>query len=128
MFERKFFRCNHCGNLFEAVIDAGVPVFCCGEVMQALQANAGDGATEKHVPVIERNGDTVTVKVGSAAHPMLEEHSIQWILLAQDGRTERVALKPGEAPEATFALRSKDAPLTAYEYCNLHGLWVAESE
>ena len=31
---------------------------------EELTANTTDGAHEKHVPVIEQNGNTVTVKVG----------------------------------------------------------------
>ncbi len=33
-----------------------------------LIANTVDAAQEKHVPVIEINGETVTVKVGSVEH------------------------------------------------------------
>jgi superoxide reductase len=94
--------------------------------MQLLAANSTDAAAEKHVPVIERSGDTVTVSVGSVPHPMLDEHFIQWILVAQDGFTQRAALKPGAEPKATFKVAA-GAPVTAYEYCNLHGLWVAEA-
>ena len=39
-----------------------------------LVANTTDGAYEKHVPVIEHNGDSVVVKVGSVAHPMMDVH------------------------------------------------------
>ena len=33
-------------------------------------------------------------------------------------------LKPGMKPEAVFKVTDK--PVAAYEYCNLHGLWMAE--
>ena len=36
--EQKFYICKHCGNIIEKVEDKGVPVVCCGEVMQELQA------------------------------------------------------------------------------------------
>jgi superoxide reductase len=126
MSEQKFYRCNHCKNLFDVIIDGGVTPSCCGEPMQLLVANTTDGAAEKHVPVIERNGDKVTVKVGSVTHPMLEEHYIQWIAVVQDGTLQRATLKPGDTPEAVFTLTTPNAPVTAYEYCNLHGLWTAE--
>ena len=29
-------------------------------------------------------------------------------------------------PKADFAVAAGDAPVKVYEYCNLHGLWVAE--
>ncbi|MDR0357183.1 MAG: desulfoferrodoxin [Clostridiales Family XIII bacterium] len=127
MFKRKFYRCDHCGNLFDVVDDAGVTPICCGESMRILEPNTTDGAAEKHVPVIERNGDKVVVKVGSAPHPMLQEHYIQWVAVVQEDRIQFATLKPGATPEATFALADANGPITAYEYCNLHGLWVAES-
>ena len=46
-------------------------------VGKELTANTVDAAFEKHVPVIEQSGDTVTVKVGSVEHPMLDAHYIQ---------------------------------------------------
>ncbi|MDR3071890.1 MAG: desulfoferrodoxin [Clostridiales Family XIII bacterium] len=126
MTEKKFYKCNHCGNLLGVVNDSGLVPVCCGEEMQVLKANTTDAATEKHVPVIEKNGDTVTVKVGSVEHPMLEEHFIQWIAITSDGITQRKPLNPGEKPEATFKVVG-NSTVTAYEYCNLHGLWAAEA-
>jgi superoxide reductase len=124
MIEKKFYRCNHCGNLFGVAIDGGVTPSCCGEAMELLKANTTDAAQEKHVPVIERSGDTVTVKVGSIEHPMLEEHFIQFVMVCDGAKTYKAALKPGEKPQATFT--GVAGKVTAYEYCNLHGLWAAE--
>ncbi|MDR2487551.1 MAG: desulfoferrodoxin [Clostridiales Family XIII bacterium] len=124
---KKFYICNHCGNIFGVIKDAGVTPICCGEPMPELVANTTDAAQEKHVPVIERNGTQVTVKVGSVAHPMQDDHYIGWIVLSQGSLTQRKSLNPGEAPEATFTVPDAAAPLVAYEYCNLHGLWKAEA-
>ena len=93
-------------------------------VGEELTANTTDGAYEKHVPVIEQNGDTVTVKVGSVEHPMLDVHYIGWILLETEQGFQIHYLKPGMKPEASFRVNEK--VLAAYEYCNLHGLWKAE--
>ncbi|MDR2770554.1 MAG: desulfoferrodoxin Dfx [Clostridiales Family XIII bacterium] len=122
----KFYQCEICGNLFETIEDAGVVPTCCGVDMTELEANASDGAGEKHVPVLERDGKNLKVKVGSVSHPMEEKHYINWIVVRQGARVQRVALKPGATPEAAFVLDGAD-PVTAYEYCNLHGLWKAES-
>ena len=92
---------------------------------EELTANTTDGAHEKHVPVIEQQGDHVTVKVGSMEHPMLEAHYIQWILLETATGYQKKDLKPGEKPEAEFAVT--EPILAAYEYCNLHGLWMANA-
>ena len=85
-------------------------------------ANATDAAREKHVPVVTVEGNTVSVTVGSVEHPMTEEHYITWIYLETEKGGQRKALKPGEAPSATFTLID-DEPVGVYEYCNLHGLW-----
>ena len=118
-----FYRCEHCGNIVAYIHDSGVRCQCCGEEMKPLVPNTSDGAGEKHVPVIEQNGRTVTVTVGSVEHPMLDAHYIEWIMLETKEGRQRKALKPGEKPVATFALTDADAVVAAYEYCNLHGLW-----
>ncbi len=84
-----------------------------------------DGAYEKHVPVIEQQGDHVTVRVGSVAHPMADVHYIEWIVLETAGGYQKKDLQPGMTPEAEFAVT--EPVVAAYEYCNLHGLWKAEA-
>ena len=95
--------------------------------MEELLPGITDGAHEKHVPVIEINGRDVTVSVGSAAHPMMEEHFIMWIALETKQGAQRKPLNPGDEPKASFALAPGDEVVAAYEYCNLHGLWKAEA-
>lgn len=126
MSERKFFVCKHCGNIVGMVYDSGVNVACCGEAMAELVPNTVDAAQEKHVPVVTVDGNLVHVAVGSVEHPMLEAHYIQWIYLETVKGGQRKTLKPGEKPEATFALTEDDKAIAAYEYCNLHGLWKKE--
>lgn len=124
---QKFFLCERCGNLVGIVKESGVPMMCCGQKMTELKPNTSDGAQEKHVPVLFREGDKVTVQVGSVAHPMLPAHYIEWISLETKQGNQRKALQPGEAPQAVFALSEGDEPVAAYAYCNLHGLWKAEA-
>ena len=73
---REIYRCNVCGNIVE-VLRAGAQMSCCGAPMTLLRENTTDGATEKHVPIIERFDDGWKVTVGSTEHPMTEEHYIQ---------------------------------------------------
>ncbi len=122
----KFFKCEHCGNIAVKVVDAGVPMMCCGEKMTELVAGAVDAAVEKHVPVVAVDGATVTVKVGEVEHPMLAEHFIQFVVLETTAGFQVAQLVPETAPEAVFALPEGATALRAYEYCNLHGLWVKE--
>ena len=121
----RFLICKHCGNIITLLEDSGVPVVCCGEDMTELTANTSDGATEKHVPVIETEGSKVTVSVGSVAHPMLPEHHIVWIYLQTSLGGQIKYLEVGAEPKATFALSEGEALKAAFEYCNLHGLWKA---
>ena len=93
-------------------------------VGEEVIANTTDGAYEKHVPMIEVQDETVTVKVGSIEHPSLPEHYIEWILLETVQGFQIHYLKPGMKPEAVFKVNEK--AVAAYEYCNLHGLWKAE--
>lgn len=125
--ELKFYVCSHCGNIIAFVKNTGVPVMCCGEKMQELTANTTDAAQEKHVPVIQQEGDRVTVQVGSVAHPMTEEHDIEWICLQSAQGNQRKCLKPGDQPQAAFMLCPGDQVKAAFAYCNLHGLWKAEA-
>lgn len=122
--ERNYMKCSICGNLIGVIQDSGVVPVCCGTPMQHLSPNTTDAAQEKHVPVIERSGSAVTVKVGSAMHPMSPEHYIQWVALAQGNKTQRVALAPTDSPEVAFQCEA--GPATVYAYCNLHGLWASE--
>lgn len=87
--------------------------------------NTTDGAYEKHVPVIIHNSDSVLVKVGSVPHPMLEQHYITMIVLETATGYQKKELKPGEKPIASFAVT--EPVVAAYEYCNLHGLWMAKA-
>jgi superoxide reductase len=89
--------------------------------MKLFKENTTDAAREKHVPVVEKSGDTVNVKVGSVAHPMEEKHYIEWVEIIADGEAYRQFLSPGGTPEASFKIDAEK--VTAREYCNLHGLW-----
>lgn len=125
MAQAKFYRCKHCGNIVYVVVDGNVVPSCCGEPMELLSANTTDGATEKHVPVVSRDGSKLVVKVGEVAHPMLPEHYIEFIALETEQGVNLKRLAPGQQPEAHFAL-PEDQHAVAYEFCNRHGLWKSE--
>ncbi|MBD3181150.1 desulfoferrodoxin [Candidatus Poribacteria bacterium] len=113
--------CEICGNIVE-VLHGGVgELVCCDEPMELMEENTVDAAKEKHVPVVEKADHGISVKVGSVAHPMLDEHYIEWIEIIADGKSYKSFLEPGEKPEATFCIDADE--VTARAYCNLHGLW-----
>jgi superoxide reductase len=115
------YKCEICGNIVEMLHEGVGELICCGEPMKLMEENTVDAAKEKHVPVVEKAGDGVKVKVGSVAHPMEEKHYIEWVEVIADGKAYREFLKPGTAPEAVLNLKAEN--VTAREYCNLHGLW-----
>ena len=126
--ELTFYKCNYCGNLLVPAIDAHVVPECCGAPMEELKANTTDAAVEKHVPAIERDADGkhIIVSVGSVAHPMTEDHYIQFIVLVHGDRFGVISLKPGAGPKACCAFDDNSGAFAAYAYCNLHGMWKAE--
>ncbi len=119
-----FYRCSHCGNVSIKLVDKKVPMFCCGEPMQELNANTTDAAQEKHVPVVTVDGQNVEVLVGSVAHPMTEEHHIAFIVLQTNLGYQVKELDHTGAPNASFVLLKDEKCVAVYEYCNLHGLWA----
>lgn len=123
--KQKFYICRHCGNLVGMVHDSGVPIVCCGEKMQPLVPNTVEASGEKHLPAVTMEDGVLHVRVGSVEHTMLPEHYIQWIYVMTENGGQRRALKPGDAPEASFCLGG-DKAVAVYAYCNLHGLWMTQ--
>ncbi len=121
--EQKLYICEHCGNIIVYVKRSGVPVMCCGEKMKEIIPGTADASLEKHVPVVEVDGNKVTVSVGSVAHPMVPEHYIEWISLETKEGSQRKILVPGSLPKVEFMITDTDEVVAAYAYCNLHSLW-----
>ena len=120
----RFYRCVHCGNVIEKLVDSGVPVVYCGEKMAELVPGVVDADLEKHVPHVTRLGNgSLKVEVGSVHHPMLKEHHIAFIYVETTDGGVKVLLK--EEPVAEVCC-CKSKPVAVYEYCNLHGLWKTE--
>lgn len=117
------YKCEVCGNMVEMVHAGAGTLVCCNQNMTLMEAGVTDGATEKHVPVVEKIDGGFKVTVGAVNHPMEEKHYVEWIEVIADGQAYRQFLNPGDAPVATFMTTA--TTVTAREYCNLHGLWKA---
>jgi len=121
------YKCERCGNFVEVLHTGKGALVCCGEPMELLETRTMDAGTEKHLPVVEKTGDaagTIMVKVGDVAHPMADEHYIEWIEVVTDTYAERAFLSPGQEPSALFA--TIERPKAVRSYCNVHGLWERE--
>lgn len=118
----EIYKCEICGNIIEVLHGGAGTLVCCGQPMKLMQENTVDASKEKHVPVYEVKGNTVTVNIGSIPHPMEDKHYIEWIQIITDKKSYRHFLKPGETPTATFEVDGKIKKVR--EYCNLHLLWA----
>ena len=115
----QIYKCEVCGNITEVLHIGADSLVCCGQPMKLQVENTVDAAKEKHVPVIVGN----LVKIGEVPHPMEEKHFIEFIeATSESGEKAKVFLKPGDKPQAEFCFK----PVSAREYCNLHGLWIKE--
>ena len=127
MCEIRFYVCEHCGNIVGLIHNAGVPMMCCGQKMTELTPNTVEASVEKHLPVVNVDGDKVYVEIGSNPHPMLPEHHIVWVYLQTDRGGQRKCLEVGGEPKVAFAL-ADEKPVAVFAYCNLHGLWKTDIE
>ncbi|HOV16407.1 MAG TPA: desulfoferrodoxin [Candidatus Cloacimonadota bacterium] len=120
---QQLYHCPICGNVVEVQYVGGGTLVCCGKEMELLNANSVDAAKEKHVPIVEGDETSVTVKVGSVPHPMLAEHYIAMVeVITSDNQVLKQELKAGMEPLAVFNIPLSKV-LFAREYCNIHGLW-----
>jgi len=94
---------------------------CCGAPMELQVEKTEDEGYEKHVPVVEQTEKGINIKVGSVAHPMEENHYIEWIELVTDEKSYMRFLKPGQEPTARFCKKADG--FTIRVYCNVHRLW-----
>lgn len=101
-------------------------ISCRGEILTAQKVGLVDAAREKHIPVLEVNGNSVKVKVGAVEHPMLNEHHISWVCLKSEKGLQFKELPAGGKPEVEFLLTPDDKAIEAYEFCNLHGVWMGK--
>ncbi|MDD3263311.1 MAG: desulfoferrodoxin [Candidatus Nanoarchaeia archaeon] len=126
MKEGNIYKCEVCGNTISLLVVGGGDLVCCGQEMLLMEEKTQEKeGKEKHVPVIEIDGNTVKVKVGSVSHPMEENHYISLIQLLKDG--DVVAgkrLYPGDEPVAEFEL-TQTTGVSARILCNIHGVWIS---
>jgi superoxide reductase len=119
------YKCDVCGNIVEVMHGGKGKLKCCGSKMELMVENTVDAAKEKHVPVMEKIDGGVKIKLGEVAHPMEEEHYIEWIEILTGNKSYTCFLNPGYSPEAEFKTDVDADNIIARAYCNLHGHWKA---
>jgi desulfoferrodoxin-like iron-binding protein len=106
-----------------------------GGVHTVEDIDAADDFSKKHVPYIalERDGEwvTITVEVGHyVAHPNVPDHWIEYIAILANGApimTVDYAAGVVEPKVVTKAMLDPGTKVAAFERCNLHGVWAAET-
>ena len=128
MKELNLYYCETCKNLVEVLNNnPTLNLQCCGKDMKKIEANTTDGATEKHMPVINIEDNSLFIQVGEIMHPMSEEHYISCIYVVDDlGNYEKITLKPSDNPEVSVDFNENAKKLNIYSYCNLNGLLKKE--
>jgi superoxide reductase len=126
MQKKSIYKCDGCGAVVESLWSGDQALFCCGKEMTELVPNSVDASKEKHVPVIERQGTKVTVRVGEVAHPMTKEHFILFVELIVGNKVLRHDFKEGDSEAVAVFFVEENVPLIAREYCNLHGFWTTK--
>ncbi|MDR2967731.1 MAG: desulfoferrodoxin [Methanobacteriaceae archaeon] len=118
------YRCNVCGNMVEIIKEGlGESISCCNQEMELLEERQLDVGPEKHIPIIEKDGEKIIVKMGEVPHPMEEEHYICFVELFVGDKIYRETLEVGDDPKAVFEVCADIDDVKAREYCSIHGLW-----
>jgi len=127
----ELYKCEICGNVVEIMHEGAGELVCCGKPMSLINSNISDKEelNDKHVPVIEKVIDGYKIRVGATAHPMTEEHHIDFVqAISKDEKYVKTKfLSVNDEPE--LAVKCKcEASLWARALCNIHGLFKKEFE
>lgn len=120
------YKCALCGNVVSVLEAHDGELVCCGQPMNLLEEKTAKlEGKEKHVPIVEINGNKVKVKIGSIPHPMEEKHLIEIVQILQNGKViAEKRLSAGQKPEVEFCIENTKG-IKARELCNVHGLWTS---
>ncbi len=58
----EIFKCGNCGKIVTISHEGAGQLVCCGRPMVKQAENSVDASNEKHVPVVEKQGDGILVK------------------------------------------------------------------
>lgn len=124
----EFYRCNICGNIVQVIFEGEGNLVCCGHDMERLELKNSDADAilgEKHSPKLRSDDDCCTVYLDN--HPMNQEHYIMLLqTVSEDGLEVKTKyLYPQDKIEMKSCTQAK---ISAYSYCNIHGLYKNKEE
>jgi superoxide reductase len=118
----QIYRCDICGNMVKVTSVGRGELVCCEKPMRLLEEKTEGAERERHVPLIEKIGIGIRVRIGTASHPMEDRHFIEWIEVRSGPVVMVQSFTPGEKAEAEFPLPMTD--VKARCYCTVHELWA----
>ena len=93
----KIIKCDTCGSFVLPLVKGDGE--SCDSHMILMEAQTEGDKAAKHKPVVEIDGDNVTVKIGEIQHPADEDHFIQFVIVEAGSELFIKCFKPGETPE-----------------------------
>ena len=88
--QNQVYKCTICGNIVSVMHSGAGELVCCNQSMNLLMAGQEEASTEKHVPLINRQENKINVQIGEIAHPMDDDHYIEWIMLVADNEVKTI--------------------------------------
>ena len=120
----ELYKCEVCGNIVQVMNEGFGELVCCNKPMTLLEPHSKDEEKmEKHVPYFTQDNK---IQIGSDLHPATVEHHIDFIQTVTEDKMRVLTtfLHPTEEPVSN--IYEEDEHFKAFEYCNIHGLWVNE--
>lgn len=117
-------KCSKCNAIIRVNKDCTCDdcgIICCNKKMEDIVENSVEASFEKHLPIYEKDGNDIVVKVN---HIMEKDHYIEWICCISENREEYVHFIP-DNQNATARFNDIHSG-SLYSYCNKHGLWKTE--
>lgn len=154
--EPEFFRCSVCGMVqvrlrlvSSASTAAGEAGGCCGQALEQLPVCGDEAVAAEHrLDFCVFGGpahNSIRIELAEGAHPMEEDHRIEWIFLRTFQGGQMKYLPQKKASAAIFSMAEEDAFMfcgrdvcrmgwehcafqckrghIAYAYCSRHGLF-----
>lgn len=124
----EFYKCNICGNIVQVLFEGEGSLVCCGHDMERIELkDSGEDVmlAEKHSPKITHEENGYIIHLDN--HPMSDEHYIMLIQTVSEEGNEIQSkyLYPQSKIEMKSCVHGK---VSAYSYCNIHGLYKNKEE
>lgn len=124
----EFYRCNICGNIVQIMFEGEGSLVCCGHDMELIELK-NDSADimleEKHSPKIKFENGNYVAYIDN--HPMTKDHYIMMIqtVSIDENEIKTKYFYPNDNVEICSGEYEK---ISAYSYCNIHGLYKNKEE